>query len=1561
MTVDETPPSSGGSGSSGASGGGDHRGTPRGPQHSPGPASSVAKVLSSERGVGGGLGPPPSSPPRPSVDRVSGGQMSSASGGSPAPAQPSPLSKKRQQHPTFEQWMVTNRDKAKVLVDQVREITGADTARIHRAFNATRNSQDGEFSVENALDWIFSGNDDRANTRSVTSKTEAGLGTDSQPMTLGSSGHQQPPTPAQRPNSPNFGNQTFVDLTEAGSSPGGISQGSDFKKPDALQTTAATGTGPDDDLEKAIALSLQEHNKLSSTGAGHSSGIKGVNQEDEDVSRALEASLLESQTRNGLKFGLNGRGEAWADPLNPHDRKRNAMWPVGLKNVGQTCWFSAVIQSLFYLPAFRSYVFEYEPPANYRKEDPTTTTIADRQRKIVEFMLELRRLFALMVGTRRKYVDPSRAVDILRGSIGQDQVSTGSKTDATSSTAILASGDSGGETGVPPPPVPPLPPIAPPTVNILDVGNQQDVSEFTHIVLEWVEEAFKPNQNDNTQMEVEEKENCEEKTDEDEEEIVEGDEDEEDISERDELNFNTPKDNEPSAANAKVRKKAARGRGNRMSKLFYGQVLIEGFVRGKEFSRREAFGQWPLQVNSYTDIHESLEGSTAHELLSDSSSSNSTAAAEKTTVGNDSGSQAAQLPAAGQERWFTRLPPVLFLELSRFHYNTEKKVAEKIHSRLDFPESIYMDRYMRSNKSVTRAKREEVRALKERQTQLKNKLSQFTNYSGSCQQDADSVSTAGKLSLPEVLQLTMDFVTSGSRGITASTLPAHLSGAKVDVNMSSPSAGSGGASNQQQPMESSPCQSPGADQSKTGFVLPGAADGDDVDMDVEMSEAEAAAASPPKLLPSNPAPDVSCQPTEEVVNTQTAAAGLVGCESALLPSSPKSMSDNSVSNVAEILLNKAPCPRHISEPELGVIQTCLARWKEEVREDIAALEAAVTEVESKISGMYTQPELQCLKYCLHAVMVHEGGVESGHYWAYVRDHKRKVWLKFNDNTVNEASWEELVKESFGGHSNTSAYSLVYIDAAKPDLLCLDIKGNAAVGETREDLLEEMGLENITSYLPEELVEFILADNKAFEDEVEEWDKAQEEKKKAEALSKSVKAADTTATSSGGDPNNDIQVLQEFTHVHTHTRLSVEKTYETIHSVIDSCFNSGQRQLAQQEQKLPLELVERSLETCLDRGVRKYLHMVEKYDELHQKTAAQPQQLRLSHGERITPSHGDVRLDSFIAYLIKNCSETSVTNPSAASVNKQQASKLYRLALLEQLTLPNLEANEGPEVLALKKLAERRLNEHRDKLPDDAEFVRHWHQAYHYFRRCVHYFVEGVESFMVGKFRESLDQLSQAYRFNVLLLEYPKQHGVKYPLLYNAPNVGFSSSLLCRFLCLAVNEVNRDLIKQFNRVQSVYSDGRRVTSGQDICNLVKQLVVPVLGMLQARSNCGDGSKEEEGVLESVRDSWCSLLSNESSADQANNSASITDILGVVLELPAESASLMTSCKLSEREKREIVDANADMKLSERYRSTVRKYNNSLIHDPFNKENVPALQHEEPPAGGANKQVKFNVPS
>lgn len=78
-------------------------------------------------------------------------------------------------------------------------------------------------------------------------------------------------------------------------------------------------------------------------------------------------------------------------------------------------------------------------------------------------------------------------------------------------------------------------------------------------------------------------------------------------------------------------------------------------------------------------------------------------------------------------------------------------MAEKTHNRLEFPEQIFVDRYMSNNKVIVRRKREEVRALKEKRASLKSRLEKFTNYGES------------KLELPSILQKTLEFASGSAR------------------------------------------------------------------------------------------------------------------------------------------------------------------------------------------------------------------------------------------------------------------------------------------------------------------------------------------------------------------------------------------------------------------------------------------------------------------------------------------------------------------------------------------------------------------------------------------------------------------------------------------------------------------------------------------------------------------------------------------------------------------------------------------------------------------------------
>lgn len=46
-------------------------------------------------------------------------------------------------------------------------------------------------------------------------------------------------------------------------------------------------------------------------------------------------------------------------------------------------------------------------------------------------------------------------------------------------------------------------------------------------------------------------------------------------------------------------------------------------------------------------------------------------------------------------------------------------------------------------------------------------------------------------------------------------------------------------------------------------------------------------------------------------------------------------------------------------------------------------------------------------YELFSVLVHQGGVTGGHYYAYIKDVDSQKWWNFNDSSVTECSWEKV--------------------------------------------------------------------------------------------------------------------------------------------------------------------------------------------------------------------------------------------------------------------------------------------------------------------------------------------------------------------------------------------------------------------------------------------------------------------------------------------------------------------------------------------------------------------------
>eukprot|EP00771_Trimastix_marina_P003612 gnl/Trimastix_PCT/4911.p1 GENE.gnl/Trimastix_PCT/4911~~gnl/Trimastix_PCT/4911.p1 ORF type:complete len:491 (-),score=117.22 gnl/Trimastix_PCT/4911:156-1559(-) len=101
-----------------------------------------------------------------------------------------------------------------------------------------------------------------------------------------------------------------------------------------------------------------------------------------------------------------------------------------------------------------------------------------------------------------------------------------------------------------------------------------------------------------------------------------------------------------------------------------------------------------------------------------------------------------------------------------------------------------------------------------------------------------------------------------------------------------------------------------------------------------------------------------------------------------------------------------------------------------VTQDMERLNSQLVQMQTDLDGVYA--DMRSHPYRLHSVLVHDGAAGGGHYWSYIYDEERNMWLRFNDALVVEATEDQVFKESLGGQGRSSAHCLVYVAVAADD-------------------------------------------------------------------------------------------------------------------------------------------------------------------------------------------------------------------------------------------------------------------------------------------------------------------------------------------------------------------------------------------------------------------------------------------------------------------------------------------------------------------------------------------------
>lgn len=196
--------------------------------------------------------------------------------------------------------------------------------------------------------------------------------------------------------------------------------------PQTTTTPTTTANKEEEEFQKAIALSL------AAEGGGGAGPEENIDPNDVELAHAIALSKQESGlAAAGAKPNpevVDLTGEAGGDDLqatllasiqtaqgrtpvissDPTTLERVGKTPVGLKNVGNTCYLNSLIQTYFMMPIIRKAVVSYKPAREVPAANATNKDAADAfDKHSHDFMIELQKLFCAMILSSQRFVDPS--------------------------------------------------------------------------------------------------------------------------------------------------------------------------------------------------------------------------------------------------------------------------------------------------------------------------------------------------------------------------------------------------------------------------------------------------------------------------------------------------------------------------------------------------------------------------------------------------------------------------------------------------------------------------------------------------------------------------------------------------------------------------------------------------------------------------------------------------------------------------------------------------------------------------------------------------------------------------------------------------------------------------------------------------------------------------------------------------------------------------------------------------------------------------------------------------